>query len=63
MRAGARRLRERDAFILGVIDAEIFGQVCVEPGADFVPEGFLLEGIFKIQELTFFALLLEPILS
>jgi hypothetical protein len=45
----------RDAFILRVIDAKIFGEVGVEPGADFVAEGFLLGSVFEVQSTDLFA--------
>ena len=39
----------RDAFVLRVVDAEILGQVRVEPGANFVAEGFLFGGVFEVH--------------
>jgi hypothetical protein len=38
-----------DALILRVVDAEILGEVRIEPGADFVAEGFLFGGVFEVQ--------------
>jgi hypothetical protein len=36
-------------FVLGVVDAEVVGEVGIEPSADFVAEGFLFGGIFEAR--------------
>src|SRR5208337_5162325 len=39
----------RDAFVLGVIDTQVLGEVRVEPAADLVAEGLLFGGVFEIH--------------
>ncbi len=41
-----------DPFVLGVVDAQLLGQVRVEPGADLVAERILFRSKFEIHLLN-----------